>query len=70
MAMPIILVSGMNTTVATQAPQASQNSVTTERKLSLRTGASEQSSLIAQLTKGSIVKYDAYAVHDGYVWLR
>lgn len=43
---------------------------TTNQAINLRWGAKQSSSLIATLSAGSEVKYDAYSRHDGYVWLR
>lgn len=43
---------------------------TTNQVINLRWGAKTSSALIAQLSTGSEVKYDAYSRHDGYVWLR
>ena len=38
--------------------------------INLRCGAKTSSKLIAQLSAGTEVKYDAYSRHDGYVWIR
>lgn len=40
------------------------------QSLKLRTNASSEASVIANLNKDEHIKYDAYAIHDGYVWLR
>ena len=38
--------------------------------INLRWGARTTSSRIATLAPGSVVKYDAWSVHNGYVWIR
>ena len=38
--------------------------------INLRWGARTTSSLIGTLPAGSVIKYDAYSRHSGYVWLR
>lgn len=38
--------------------------------LHLRWGATTSSSVIGVLPAGSVIKYDAYSRHGGYVWLR
>ena len=38
--------------------------------INLRWGAKPDSTLIATLDPGDVVKYDAFSKHDGYVWLR
>ena len=43
---------------------------TTNTPVNLRWGATPQSSLIATLSAGSQINYDAWADSDGYVWLR
>ena len=43
---------------------------TTNTPVNLRWGATPQSSLIATLSTGSQINYDAWADSDGYVWLR
>ena len=43
---------------------------TTGGAINLRTGASTNSSIIAQLPANSEVKYDAYATKGNYTWLR
>lgn len=42
----------------------------TGEPLNLRWGAKLTSSLIGTLPAGSVVKYDAWSNHDGYVWIR
>lgn len=36
----------------------------------LRWGARTGSSAIGLMTAGTTIKYDAYSIHDGYVWIR
>lgn len=43
---------------------------TLDRNINLRWGANTYSSVYTQLPAGSVVKYDAYAINQGYVWLR
>lgn len=43
---------------------------TTNTPVNLRWGATPQSSLIATLSAGSQINYDAWTDSDGYVWLR
>lgn len=43
---------------------------TTSTAINLRWGARTSSAKIATLPTGSVVKYDAWSRHDGYVWLR
>lgn len=43
---------------------------TLDRNINLRWGANTYSSIYTQLPAGSVVKYDAYAINQGYVWLR
>lgn len=43
---------------------------TLNRNINLRWGANTYSSIYTQLPAGSVVKYDAYAINQGYVWLR
>ena len=43
---------------------------TTNTPVNLRWGATPQSGLIATLSAGSQINYDAWADSDGYVWLR
>lgn len=43
---------------------------TTNQPINLRWGAKVSSSKITTLPAGSVIKYDAYSRHDGYVWLR
>lgn len=38
--------------------------------INLRWGARQNSSLITTLGPGSVIKYDAYSNHGGYVWVR
>lgn len=38
--------------------------------INLRWGARTDSSLIATLKPGDVVKYDSFSKHDGYIWLR
>ncbi|WP_057903218.1 GH25 family lysozyme [Loigolactobacillus bifermentans] len=40
------------------------------QNINLRWGAKSSSTLIALLNKGAVIEYDAYSIHDGYVWLR
>lgn len=42
----------------------------TDRILDLRWGALPTSSVIATLPVGSVIDYDAWSRHNGYVWLR
>ncbi|MGE9946551.1 GH25 family lysozyme [Lactobacillus johnsonii] len=42
----------------------------TDRPINLRKGAKLTSDIITTLPAGSIIKYDAYSRHDGYVWIR
>ena len=42
----------------------------TDRVLDLRWGALPTSSVIATLPVGSVIYYDAWSRHNGYVWLR
>ena len=43
---------------------------TSKIPINLRWGARPSSSLIATLPAGSVVKYDAFSIHGGYVWIR
>lgn len=43
---------------------------TTSTAINLRWGARTSSAKIATLPIGSVVKYDAWSRHDGYVWVR
>lgn len=43
---------------------------TTNQPINLRWGAKTTSALIATLPAGSVVKYDAWSNHSGYVWIR
>lgn len=43
---------------------------TTGCAINVRWGATPQSKLIATLPQGSVVKYDAFSRHGGYVWIR
>lgn len=43
---------------------------TTNTPINLRWGARTTSSIISTLPAGSEVKYDAFSLHGGYVWLR
>lgn len=43
---------------------------TSNTSINLRWGARTSSSIIATLPAGSEVKYDAFSLHGGYVWLR
>ena len=36
----------------------------------MRWGATVNSSVIAVVPAGTVIKYDAYSRHGGYVWLR
>ena len=47
-----------------------EGTFTTGGAINLRTGASTNSSIIAQLPANSEVKYDAYSTRDNYTWLR
>lgn len=40
------------------------------RPINLRKGAKLTSDIITTLPAGSVIKYDAYSRHDGYVWIR
>ncbi|KRL00231.1 hypothetical protein FC81_GL000129 [Liquorilactobacillus capillatus DSM 19910] len=42
----------------------------TQSPIKLRWGAKTTSGIIAILTTGVVINYDAYSFHDGYVWLR
>ncbi|MCD7117696.1 SH3 domain-containing protein [Limosilactobacillus albertensis] len=42
----------------------------TNRVLDLRWGALPTSSVIATLPVGTVIDYDAWSRHNGYVWLR
>lgn len=42
----------------------------TDRPINLRKGAKLTSDIITTLPAGSVIKYDAYSRHDGYVWIR
>ena len=42
----------------------------TDRPINLRKGAKLTSNIITTLPAGSVIKYDAYSRHDGYVWIR
>jgi GH25 family lysozyme M1 (1,4-beta-N-acetylmuramidase) len=42
----------------------------TDRPINLRKGAKLTSDIITTLPAGSVVKYNAYSRHDGYVWIR
>ena len=44
--------------------------ITVDEGVVLRWGATTKSAKIGVLPKGSVVKYDAFSKHDGYVWLR
>lgn len=43
---------------------------TTDQPINLRWGAKTTSALIATLPAGSVVEYDAWSNHSGYVWIR
>ncbi|MCP9328090.1 GH25 family lysozyme [Liquorilactobacillus satsumensis] len=43
---------------------------TTKTAIKLRWGAKTTSSVIALLPSNSVINYDAYSMHDGFVWLR
>lgn len=43
---------------------------TSDTAINLRWGATPQSDLISVLPAGSVVKYNAFSRHGGYVWLR
>lgn len=47
-----------------------EGTFTTGGAINLRTGASTNSSIIAQLPANSEVKYDAYSIKGNYTWLR
>lgn len=42
----------------------------TDRPINLRKGAKLTSDIITTLPAGSVIKYDAYSRHGGYVWIR
>ncbi|MGI1820168.1 GH25 family lysozyme [Lactobacillus johnsonii] len=42
----------------------------TDRPINLRKGAKLTSDIITTLPAGSVIKYDAYSRHNGYVWIR
>lgn len=42
----------------------------TDRPINLRKGAKLTSDIIITLPAGSVIKYDAYSRHGGYVWIR
>ena len=42
----------------------------TDRLINLRKGAKLTSDILTTLPAGSVIKYDAYSRHDGYVWIR
>lgn len=43
---------------------------TLDRNINLRWGANTHSAIFTTLPAGSVVKYDAFAINQGYVWLR
>lgn len=47
-----------------------EGTFTLSESINLRWGAKTDSTLIATLSPGDVVKYDAFSKHDGYVWLR
>ncbi|MGE9832418.1 GH25 family lysozyme [Ligilactobacillus salivarius] len=47
-----------------------EGTFTLSESINLRWGAKTDSTLIATLNPGDVVKYDAFSKHDGYVWLR
>lgn len=47
-----------------------EGTFTLSESINLRWGAKPDSTLIATLNPGDVVKYDAFSKHDGYVWLR
>lgn len=47
-----------------------QGTFTLDRDINLRWGANTYSAIFTTLPKGSTVKYDAFAINQGYVWLR
>lgn len=49
---------------------AEKGTFTTGVAINLRWGAKTNSALIVMLPANSVVKYDAWSRHDGYVWLR
>ncbi len=42
----------------------------TDRPINLRKGAKLTSDILTTLPSGSVIKYDAYSRHNGYVWIR
>lgn len=42
----------------------------TDRPINLRKGAKLTSDILTTLPAGSVIKYDAYSRHNGYVWIR
>lgn len=42
----------------------------TDRQINLRKGAKLTSDILTTLPAGSVIKYDAYSRHNGYVWIR
>ena len=42
----------------------------TDRQINLRKGAKLTSDILTTLPAGSVIKYDAYSRHGGYVWIR
>lgn len=42
----------------------------TDRPINLRKGAKLTSDILTTLPAGSVIKYDAYSRHGGYVWIR
>ena len=63
------IVNNSNKTVDTSWVKQ-EGTFTTGGAINLRTGASTNSSIIAQLPANSEVKYDAYSVKGNYTWLR
>lgn len=43
---------------------------TSNTSINLRWGARTNSSVIGTLPAGSVVRYDAWSIHNGYVWIR
>lgn len=43
---------------------------TLDRNICLKWGAKPSSAILAQCLKGDSIKYDAFSLHDGYVWIR
>lgn len=59
-----------NTNTVTTKWIAENGTFTLGQAINLRTSANDKSALIATLSKGSAVKYDAYMIDNDYVWVR